>query len=492
MRPGAVAGALKGSARANQTHYAVPLSAPDDFDGWRAAARVLLMAAVPPERVSWQPPGADCSDLFTAPVSGLPSIPDGAALPRVSRQFVELAGKAALHSDPSRFDLLYRLLWRLQSRPGLLGLAPDPDVRALNDLARGVRRDIHKMRAFVRFRAITDEGGADCYVAWFEPQHNILRANAAFFVNRFAAMRWSILTPAGSLHWDGQTLREGPPARRGDAPDGDPAEALWRTYYGSIFNPARLKVGAMLKEMPRRYRKNLPEAALIPALVAGAQAREANMVKAGTFEFGEAPNSLGQIAEGVAVCRRCPIGCNGTRAVAGEGPAKARLMIVGEQPGDQEEEGGRPFIGPAGQLLRAGLADAGIDAGASWITNAVKHFKFTPQPTGKRRLHQSPTAGEIDTCRWWLDGERALVRPQLVLALGASAARGVLGKTVSVQRERGQGRSLPDGSELWITVHPSYLLRLRDDGREKEKARFAADLAAVAERLAELAAQDRT
>ena len=167
-------------------------------------------------------------------------------------------------------------------------------------------------------------------------------------------------------------------------------------------------------------------------------------------------------------------------------------MIVGEQPGDQEEEGGRPFIGPAGQLLRAGLADAGIDAGASWITNAVKHFKFTPQPTGKRRLHQSPTAGEIDTCRWWLDGERALVRPQLVLALGASAARGVLGKTVSVQRERGQGRSLPDGSELWITVHPSYLLRLRDDGREKEKARFAADLAAVAERLAELAAQDRT
>jgi len=506
MRAGGVGGASTGSARADvafitgsarpelvegphaePAHYAVPLAAPDDFDGWRDAARVLLMAGVPPEQVSWQPPGADCADLFAAPAAGLPSPSAGAPQPRVSRRFVELAAKAALHSDPGRFDLLYRLLWRLQSRPGLLDLASDPDLGALNQLARTVRRDIHKMRAFVRFRAVRDEGGAEHYVAWFEPQHHILRADAAFFVNRFAAMRWSILTPEGSLHWDGEVLREGPPTQRRDAPDGDPAEALWRTYYGSIFNPARLKVGAMLKEMPRRYWKNLPEAALIPALVAGAQAREAGMVKAGTFNFGEAPHSLGQIAEDVVACRRCPIGCNGTRAVAGEGAARARLLIVGEQPGDQEEEGGRPFIGPAGQLLRAGLAEAGIDAGKSWITNAVKHFKFTPQPTGKRRLHQSPTAGEIDTCRWWLDGERALIKPQLVLALGASAARGVLGKTVSVQRERGQGRMLPDGSELWITVHPSYLLRLRDEGREREKARFAADLAAVAERLGELA-----
>lgn len=505
MRAGVVRGASTGSARANlgsvsgsartepvegdgaaPAHYAVPLAAPDDFEGWRDAARVLLTAGVPPEQVSWQLPGAECADLFAAPAAGLPPCPADAPQPRVSRRFVELAAKAALHSDPGRFDLLYRLLWRLQSRPGLLDLASDPDVGTLNQLARTVRRDMHKMRAFVRFRAMAGEDGAEHYVAWFEPQHHILRANAAFFVNRFAAMRWSILTPQGSLHWDGEVLREGPPARRGDAPDGDPAEALWRTYYGSIFNPARLKVGAMLKEMPRRYWKNLPEAALIPALVAGAQAREAGMVKAGTFEFGEAPHSLGEIAGSIAACRRCAIGCNGTRAVAGEGPAQARLMIVGEQPGDQEEEGGRPFIGPAGQLLRAGLAEAGIEAGASWITNAVKHFKFTPQPTGKRRLHQSPTAGEIDTCRWWLDGERALVRPQLILALGASAARGVLGKTVSVQRERGQGRALADGSELWITVHPSYLLRLRDEGREKEKARFAADLAVVAERLGEI------
>lgn len=470
--------------------HAVPLASADDFDGWRDAARSLLCARVAPEQVDWQPPGSAAS-LFAADAHGLAPTPppcpqDHAPLPKVPRAFLALAGKAALHRDPARFALLYRLLWRLQAKPALLADAADRDVLALHDLARAVRRDIHKMRAFVRFRAVTEDDGGERFVAWFEPQHRILRANAAFFVNRFTTMRWSILTPAGSLHWDGEILREGPGASRADAPDGDPAEDLWRTYYGSIFNPARLKIGAMLKEMPRRYWKNLPEAALIPSLVAGAQAREAGMVKAGSFDFGAPPQSLAAIAQGIGQCRRCPIGCNGTAAVAGEGPVGARLMIVGEQPGDHEEVAGRPFVGPAGKLLRAALAQAGIAAGQAWITNAVKHFKFTEQPLrhgGKRRLHQSPTAGEIDICRWWLDGERALVRPRVVLALGASAARGVLGKTVSINRERGEARPLADGAELWITAHPSYLLRLRDDAREAEERRFAADLAAVAERL---------
>ena len=210
------------------------------------------------------------------------------------------------------------------------------------------------------------------------------------------------------------------------------------------------------------------------------------MIEQGAIELGDRPESVVAVASGIQACRRCPIGCNGTRAVAGEGPGQASLMIVGEQPGDMEEQAGRPFVGPAGKLLRGHLAHAGIDAPQAWVTNAVKHFKFVRQ--GKRRLHQSPTAGEIDTCRWWLESERELVQPRLVLALGASAARGLLGKTVSVQRERGQSRRLPDGAELWITTHPSYLLRLHDQGREAEEARFAADLGAVARRLAELAA----
>lgn len=464
---------------------AVPLDAADDFAGWREQARRLIMAEVPPDRVIWQVPGEGSEDLFTAgKPHRLPAPVRDVTPPRVPRAFLELTGKAALHSDPQRFALLYRLLWRLQARPGLMEDAADADVRRLGDLARTVRRDIHKMRAFVRFRAVQKED-EEHYVAWFEPEHHILRANAAFFVNRFTAMHWSILTPQGSLHWDGETLREGPPAQREDAPSGDPAEELWRRYYASIFNPARLKVGAMLKEMPRRYWKNLPEAALIPDLVAGAQAREAAMVDQGASLFGgERPASLGAIAEEIQACRRCPIGCNGTRAVAGEGPRHAALMIVGEQPGDTEEEQGRPFIGPAGRLLRAHLEDAGIDAERAWVTNAVKHFKFTAR--GKHRLHQNPTAKEIDICRWWVESERLLIRPHLVLTLGASAARGMLGKTISVQQERGRVHRLDDGTELWPTVHPSYLLRLHDDARAAEEARFAADLRKVAARLGEL------
>ena len=461
---------------------------PDDFDAWREVARQALMAEISPDRIIWSDRSSDGGDLFAGRDEDLPKPRADAPRPHVGRPFIELASKAALHRDPQRFALLYRLLWRLQANPRLMDDAADPEVRKLHDLARTVRRDIHKMRAFVRFREVADEQGARTdrrFVAWFEPEHHILRANAAFFVNRFTAMRWSILTPEGALHWDGETLSEGPPAKRADAPVGDDMEALWRKYYASIFNPARLKVGAMLKEMPRKYWKNLPEAALIPELVAGAQAREAAMVDKGISLFEEAPPaSLDEIAAQIQVCRRCPIGCNGTGAVMGEGAKHAGLMVVGEQPGDVEEQMGRPFVGPAGRLLRSHLEHAGIDEGRAYVTNAVKHFKFVPR--GKRRLHQSPTAGEIDTCRWWVESERKIVKPRLVLALGASAARSMLGKTVSVQKVRGEPLALDDGGELWITTHPSYLLRLHDEGKAAEEKKFADDLRRVAARLAEL------
>jgi DNA polymerase len=156
-------------------------------------------------------------------------------------------------------------------------------------------------------------------------------------------------------------------------------------------------------------------------------------------------------------------------------------MILGEQPGDQEDIAGRPFVGPAGQLLDQHLEAAGIARGAAYVTNAVKHFKFVAK--GRQRLHQSPTAKEIDTCRWWLEAERALVRPRIVLALGASAARALLGKTVSVTRARGQAIRLEDGAELWVTLHPSYLLRLEGEARARQAALFAQDLALVRARL---------
>jgi len=469
-------------------HYVVHIPEPDDFAFWRERARGLIQCDVPPDRVSWIEPGGT-GDLFAAegPSRGerrLPVPPETPRDVRASKRFMQLARKAALHSDPGRFSLLYRMLWRLQSNPRAMEDKADPDVRRIEELDKAVRRDAHKMHAFVRFREVRTEDGGEHYVAWFEPDHHIVRAEAGFFMRRFSNMNWSILTPKGCIHWDGETMRESGPARRGGAPGGDPVEELWRSYYASIFNPARLKVGAMLSEMPRKYWKNLPEAALIPDLIAGAQAREAQMVDSGAKDMGEKPETLDGVAEAIARCRACPIGELENRAVMGEGPRSAPLMIVGEQPGDQEDVKGRPFVGPAGQLLDEYLTRAGIDRSETYVTNAVKHFKYVPR--GKRRLHQSPAAKEIDTCRWWLEAERDLVKPRVILALGASAARGLLGRTVSISKVRGQAMPLEGGAELWVTAHPSYLLRLDGEARDKQAALFEADLAAVKERLAEL------
>ena len=473
------------AARAGSFHV-VHLPAADDFDFWRDCARALIQAQVPPDRISWIEPGGS-GDLFAQGDHGVPAPTSGAPPVRANRRFVNLARNAALHSDPERFALLYRLLWRLQANPGMMEDKADDDVRKIEELDKNVRRDSHKMHAFVRFRLVeADEAeGGDRYVAWFEPDHHILRANAGFFMRRFANMRWSILTPRGSLHWDGETMTEGPAAERSDAPQGDPMEDLWRTYYASIFNPARLKIGAMLKEMPKKYWKNMPEAALIPELVAGAQSREAKMVEKGALEFDERPETLAAIDKAISACRKCPIGLLDNHAVMGEGPQDAALMIVGEQPGDQEDMKGRPFVGPAGQLLDDHLQTAGIDRSAAYVTNAVKHFKYVQR--GKRRIHQSPAAKEIDTCRWWMESERAIVQPKLVLAMGASAARGMLGKTVSISKARGAPIQLEDGSELWVTAHPSYLLRLDGAARDEQVRLFDNDLRAVRQRLEEIA-----
>jgi uracil-DNA glycosylase family protein len=186
-------------------------------------------------------------------------------------------------------------------------------------------------------------------------------------------------------------------------------------------------------------------------------------------------------------CTRCHLYKCATQTVFGEGPLDAKILFIGEQPGDQEDLAGRPFVGPAGQLFDQALEKAGIDRAETYVTNAVKHFKFVQR--GKKRIHDKPNAGEITACRWWQEQERALVRPPVTVALGATAARSLFGKVVTIGKLRGAPHQLADGSECWVTVHPSFLLRMPDEVRRREeRARFVADLVLIRKRAAKLAA----
>ncbi len=366
-------------------------------------------------------------------------------------------------------------------------------------MEKAVRRDAHKMRAFVRFRKI-DDGNGERYVAWFEPAHHIVERNAGFFVGRFAGMRWTILTPNASADWDGERLAIGPGARREDAPKADDAEDLWRTYFASIFNPARLKVKAMQAEMPKKYWRNLPEASLIPQLIEGAEKAAKTMVDKAPTEpaahhravqakhwtdpgkkagGGEDAATLEELREAAEGCTRCDLYRNATQTVFGEGPAAAKVVFVGEQPGDSEDIEGHPFVGPAGRLLDEIMEEAGVDRTKAYVTNAVKHFKF--EPRGKRRIHSKPNAGEVKACRWWLEKELSLLKPQVAVALGATAAQSLLGKSVAVTKLRGTTVESPEGIPVFVTVHPSYLLRIPDAAdKVAERKRFVADMRKVA------------
>ena len=196
--------------------------------------------------------------------------------------------------------------------------------------------------------------------------------------------------------------------------------------------------------------------------------------------------SLKALRAAEAACTRCPLYRNATQVVPGEGPARARLMMVGEQPGDQEDRQGHPFVGPAGGMLAKALDEAGIDRDAVFVTNAVKHFKF--EPRGKRRLHKRPNAHEIDRCHWWLDIERKLVKPEIIVALGATAVRSVSGRPLAIGKIRGRVTPLEDGGRMLATIHPSAILRAPEEAdRHALFKQFVADLKVGARALAKAA-----
>ncbi len=488
----------------------VRLAHETDFDGWRAAARELLREGVDPARVRFVV-GEAPAGLFEEGVRGADEqVRDNDDRPErtvdrpvatVPARFLEVARDVALHRSEDRYALLYRLLVRLQAQPSLMAVVSDRDVADALERAKNVSRASHKMKAFVRFREVTDEEGT-AYVAWFEPAHRVVEKTAPFFVRRFASMRFSILTPDVSALWDGHRLEFAPAARREDAPADDVLEDFWRTYYASIFNPARLKTRTMQGEMPRRYWRNLPEAELIPSLIADAERRTQDMRQAPAAEprkqtpravarppagpvvnDGAVAETLGQVWDLVQGCRRCDLWRDATQGIAGEGPPRASMMLVGEQPGDQEDLGGKPFVGPAGQLLDGALQAAGIDRDGVYVTNAVKHFKF--EPRGKRRLHKSPAVGEIKACRWWYEQEVKLLAPRVIVALGSTAARQVLGRPAKLMQERGEPIGLNGGATAVLTIHPSFALRAPDaDARARARDMLAQDLALAASLLA--------
>jgi uracil-DNA glycosylase len=427
-----------------------------DWGGWRSAARTLVLDGVSPDAVAWSvgTPGAP-------PGEGVPS-PNGGTF-NVPRALVDLAQTIIQAREPTRFALLYRLLWRAHAgERTLLDEAADPDVQHALWLAQAVRRDTYAMREGIQFRAVAEPEGAR-YVAWFEPEHYILEANAAFFVARFAGMAWSILTPYRCAHWDGAAVGFTAGVPWDEVAGEDALEAYWRAHFSIFFGPARPE---MTSGRARHTWRNLPEAAAVPEVMPGA-----------------APNTpLAAAAREAAGCRACPLWEPATQTVFGEGPADARLMFIGEQPGDQEDLGGRPFIGPAGQMFDRALAEVGIDRATVYVTNAVKHFKF--EPRGKRRIHVKPDAGDIAACKFWLDLERRELKPAVTVLLGATAARAVLGRVVTISRERGRPIPLEGDSQALVTVHPSYLLRLPDeDSKRREYAAFVADLRRAAAQL---------
>lgn len=444
-------------------------------NSWRQAARRAMSHRIPPESMNWNP----ADGLFDG--DGLPE-KDGPHATLASKAFLETMRNVIWHADTERFHLLYQALWRLAHRDGDPLSAVDPLGYRLIRMSKNVRRDLHKMHAFLRFREISATTQRRHFIAWFEPEHNIVEPASKFFVARFSDMDWTILTPKRSAVFENGALEFQPGAAKPNlAPDD--SEALWNAYFTNIFNPARTNIRAMLSEMPKKYWRNMPETRLIPAMLKDAEARTTKMREAQATAprkgseliaqryrdqfpaIAATAKTLDDLSGAIRSCQRCSLCEQASQAVCGSGAQNAAMMIVGEQPGDQEDLSGQPFVGPAGQILRRLMRQADIADNTVFLTNAVKHFKFTPR--GKRRLHQTPNRDEIDHCRWWLNQEITLVKPRLILALGASAAFAVSHISLPISRRRGTVEQLQDGTRLLFSWHPSYILRLPDPARQQ-------------------------
>lgn len=443
-------------------------------------ARKLLEAGVSPNELHWSgtAPSLFEGEHVPAPTNKL----------TVPKDFLDLAKTVALHRDETRWGLLYRVLYRLtHGERHLLKVEVDDDVRALYLMEKAVRRDMHKMTAFVRFRRV--EGSEpEQFVAWHRPDHHIVREMGPWFTARFGSMRWAILTPDESVFWDLEQLTYGPGVPRSEAPAADALEDLWKDYYASIFNPARVKIKAMKAELPVRHWATLPEAQTIPVLLASASSRVTEMAinqKTSAAPWVPATNNLGQLRAAAPTCQGCDLYQHATQVVFGEGPPDSKVVMVGEQPGDEEDLKGHPFVGPAGRLLNKAMHEAELDREKIYVTNAVKHFKFKIE-RGKRRIHAKPSGIEISACKPWLEAELNAIQPELVVCLGATAAQALMGRDFRITSDRGKFYPHRWARELVATIHPSAILRALPERYDEEYELFVRDLRVIAARVQEL------
>ena len=453
----------------------------ETFEQWRAEARTLLASEIEPANVHFtvrsEQPSLFGNDAETNSLT--------VSTQAVPKAFLELARAVACHHDHGRWELLYRTLWRLtHGESQLLQIVTDDDVYQLFRMQKAVTRDVHKMKAFVRFRRV-ESASEETYVAWHRPDHRIVRLAAPFFARRFKAMNWSIFTPHESVVWDQHELCYGDGVPASDVSDEDSLEELWKTYYASIFNPARVKVDMMKREMPVRHWRTLPETSIIPELLEEAPKRVAEMIQRNEGFADTAtkfmPEHLGleSLKSAASCCTACDLHRFTTQMVFGEGPSDARIVLVGEQPGDQEDIEGKPFVGPAGKLLDTALDRAGIRRDEVYITNVVKHFKFTER--GKQRLHKKPDSREIFACRPWLEAELAAIGPEAIVCLGATSAQALFGRDFRITKSRGEVRETEWCRRSIATWHPAAILRMPDEARKQQmEQQLVSDLAAAA------------
>lgn len=474
------------------------------FESFRQRCRELIAGNLAPHNVIWN--DADSPQFSLMPPEAV-SKAESIKL-TVPRRYVDLARLVIAHRDPSRWHLLYSVLWRIvHGERNLLSVHVDSDVMRLDHMRQEIARDIHHMHAFVRFRRVARESHSrreaersneakreaaertneDWFVAWYRPDHHILRLAAPFFRDRFASMRWAILTPEESVSWDGTELRYSEGVPSSEAPTDDALESLWSTYYRTTFNPARTNLDLMRQEMPARFWSQMPELQQLPGVLAEAPARLAIMERQqskSAAPFVPETRDLQVLREAASSCTGCTLHCDATQTVFGEGPSHANVVLIGEQPGDVEDDKGRPFVGPAGDVLKRAMDEAGITREDVYMTNAVKHFKFVRQ--GKRRIHQTPRMSEVIACKPWLEAELETLKPKAIVLLGATAAKSLLGGTVRITRDAGKVLRTRYAEQTVISVHPSFVLRSQNE--EQATAVFKQlvnDLKQVATRVKE-------